>query len=207
MTYLIYIFALASHAMILYIYAPILSTDSQSYCEAMTTFLNGAIDKWRTPFYPLFIYLCKLISPIDNFLFTVCVMQSLIFIYSAKFLHLLSGRFIKNENIKLFILAIYSIHPSLTVFNIHILSESLALSFMVFLIYNLIRFSETLKTKFIFSSISITLVLLCLRPAMLSILPVMAVYFTSLYIIKKKKTFLYALMTILIPVFFQILEQ
>ena len=109
MTYLIYIFALASHAMILYIYAPILSTDSQSYCEAMTTFLNGAIDKWRTPFYPLFIYLCKLISPIDNFLFTVCVMQSLIFIYSAKFLHLLSGRFIKNENIKLFILAIYSI--------------------------------------------------------------------------------------------------
>ncbi len=148
------------------------TTDSYTYMHAWdTTICNGEVNAFRTPLYPIFIGSAKAIFGEFVGKIVVWIIQSAIFLYSIKWMKYLSEYFISNRKISFIITAIYALYPGPLTMNAATMTESLAMTGMVGLLYLTVKLYEEQRPKYMAWITLLLVALIMLRPAF-SYLPV-----------------------------------
>lgn len=162
--------------------------DTDTNLAAGSVLANGHLDTLRTPVYPLFLHFFKLIFGNGViFKLSVIISQYLLFCITIFLFHSICNYFIKSKGLVFLLVLFYASYPSIIIWQKIIMTESLALSGMVFLLYYIVEFLK--KKKFIYCLMInfILLILIFLRPAFLILIPVISAFWLY-FIIKKQKT-------------------
>jgi len=194
----IYLFS-AFLFLIIFIYGPSPTAgDTGTNFLAGSTLANGKLDALRTPLYPLFLNFFKLIS-INNIVVKLgmIIFQYLIFCFSIYCFYRISNYFIKNRIIVFFIVMCYACHPAILVWQKIIMTESLALSGVVFFLFFIVRFLTTKKRIYSLLINLFVFLLIMLRPGFLYLIPIVLIFWLY-YIFKIKKDGLVGLTGIVI---------
>lgn len=166
-----------------------ISDDSYDY-----TGINGfdifilKLNEWRVPIYPLIIDIFEYI--VGEFaLPAVCLLQFAVSILSSVYLYKAFRFFSNKKYINLAFVAAYSLNGAIWGWDKTILTESLALSLTVFIIYNLIKY---LKFPNIKSATIITCMVTVgalLRPVTAVFIPIIIGFFLlrSIFVKKERK--------------------
>ena len=107
--------------------------DSESYINAAETInlLQGKLDNIRTPIYPLFIKLIKLIGGEENLLNNIAFAQKCLFIITLILFYYCIKQITNNKFILFIVPIIFGIAPCIITWNVAILTESIAIFEMV----------------------------------------------------------------------------
>jgi hypothetical protein len=142
---------------------------------------------WRTPIYPIFIGILKYIFGVEHYLIMGIIVQHIVFLLSIHYFYALSRLIISNENITLFITALYALYPCIATWNCFIITEPFAIYGFIFLMYcGVIAYKRHSIIHNIWFSFW-SLFLIFLRPAQIYILPVFLVAWIVLFF-KDRKT-------------------
>ena len=180
----IYILSIVNCALMIYIFKVDVSFDSYTYIDAWSTFQGGSIDKWRTPVYPMFLGITKFVCG-DNYLWCVVFIQNLVYLVSIKYFFFLMQYSVENKKISLAFTFFYALYPCVSTYNCCIVTESLAVSGAIFLLYSIVKLYTSKKTVFGFFPFFWLLFLIFLRPAVVYLLPVTMVWW-CIIVIKRK---------------------
>lgn len=161
--------------------------DTLSYLAAWDMLLDGHIDEWRTPVYPLLLGFFKLTFGSSNYLLYVVLFQYFVFLISIIYFHRLTLAIAQNEIISIFFTTFYALFPCIPTWNCYILTESIAISCSIFYLYSLLLlYQKSCITHWIITFFWI-LFLIFLRPVFIYLLPIIFVGGFLLYIKKKIK--------------------
>ncbi|MCF0126788.1 MAG: hypothetical protein HUJ68_13740 [Clostridia bacterium] len=181
----IYVIAMINIIVIVAFSDDYLWPDAQTYIDAWENSISqGKLDIFRTPVYPTFLGICKYIAGTD-FLRLAIALQFIIFFISIFYFNKIASFIIESKKVVWFVTLVYSILSGISSWAIVILTESLAISGSVFLIYNITQYFKTNK---IFNIACITfwmLFLLFLRPAFLYLIPICILMW--IFAVKAKK--------------------
>lgn len=161
--------------------------DSSTYISAWDSFANGKIDMLRTPVYPVFLGVMKIIFGEQFFCMGAICMQHIIFLFSLRYFYRLALTITNSGKIALWITLFYGAFSCITIWNNFILTESFAISGTVFILYLVQQLFE--KRSFIYAlhfTILLSLLVL-LRPALIYMLPVFGVMWILIAIKNRKK--------------------
>ena len=180
----IYIIAVI-HALLLICFGEIrIYNDTPTYIYAWENSLSHfQIDIFRTPVYPLLIGLCKSIC--GDFLEVVVVLQHLIFIISVFYFKRIAACFIESQKVVFTITVLYIITTGIGDWATCILTESLAISGLVFLFYNIVWWVKTRKRSCVTYSTLWLLLLVFLRPSFIYLFLLCLLLW--IYLLKKDK--------------------
>lgn len=112
----IYILSILFCIYLTYIFRVDITFDTPTYVNAWSTLLDGHIDKWRTPSYPIFLGIMKTIFG-DNYLYFVVLVQHLVFLVSVRYFYLLTRCTVTNDKISFFITLFYALYPCVATYN------------------------------------------------------------------------------------------
>lgn len=182
----IYILSIVNCFLMTIIFKVDVSFDTYTYIDAWSSFQDGIIDKWRTPIYPVFLGLMKAFFGI-NFLYFVVAIQHLFYLVSIRYLYLLMRDYITNKNISFFLTLFYALYPSVITYNCCIVTETFAVSGIIFLLFSTSKLYKTQKWRFVFFSFIWLFFLIFLRPAVMYLLPVLMVFWLIVAIERKKE--------------------
>ncbi|WP_294477385.1 hypothetical protein [uncultured Bacteroides sp.] len=158
--------------------------DTASYIKAGEVFLDGKLDVFRTPVYPLLISFFRMLLG-DWFSTGLIIVQVLAFILSVYCFSILCSYYVKNHLIYIITVALYAFHPTILIWHKLILTESLSISLMVIFVYLFVKFiRENTYSSLILSQISL-IFLVFLRPAFIYLLPLNIIFF--IYLVVKKR--------------------
>lgn len=162
--------------------------DTESYILA-SNFLNPQIpDLIRTPVYPLIIRICTDLVGTENLCLILPIIQYVVFLISAAVLQKICCKYIQNKRIIFWTTVIYMVLPVFVGITILILTESLALSCLIFFIWFLIKHYPSPPTVADNCLSSLFLIfLIFLRPIFLYLIGIVIVYFILILIKDKKK--------------------
>jgi hypothetical protein len=130
-------------------YVPFTGGDSPGYItcsEKITDILTGNIDTMRTPVYPAFLALCRIITGKENYLYTAVLLQYLLLLFSVYVLYATGTEIFCN---RLFVAAACVIYTALAlraysmperVFPSCILTKTLAIVSIILFFYGLVSF-------------------------------------------------------------------
>ncbi len=165
--------------------------DSPSYINAWENYSHFDIDVARTPGYPVFIGLCKVIFGEALAMNAIVVVQIIVYLISVWYFYKSSLLLSTPKTIALCVTFIYAFLPESFDSNTCIMTESLGMSGIVFLTY------FTLKTVICQSAkyqalMCITLFLLLFyRPAFLFLIPIYLVGWAIFFFTRKNRRKLY----------------
>lgn len=154
------------------IYGVVVYYDTTSYIDAWTSLQHGHIDSLRTPVYPVFLHALSTIFGQQHYLFIAICLQHLIFLVSLFFFYKLLKYFCGSKRTLFWLSLIYGCFPAISSWNNCILTESLAISGTVFLLYSTFK---TYQNPSIINGTILTVILLLLiflRPIFIYIIPV-----------------------------------
>lgn len=162
-------------AVVLFITRPVgMLPDTASYVDAFDVLANGHVDFSRTPVYPLVIGLCRYLFGWFGALKGVVAVQFVTFVISVWYFYRTLGYFVEKEALKILATLLF-VFPFIT-WNNYIMSEALAVSGSVFLIY----FTCAVYRRFTLWRASMLvfwlLFLVFLRPSFVYLLPVYAAW-------------------------------
>lgn len=162
--------------------------DSSSYIRAWDLYSNFEIDSLRTPVYPIFLGVIKTIFGSNLFQIVAIIIQHIVFLCSVAFLYKMAKWFIHSEKIVFILTLLYTIVPAFIIcWNNAILTESFAISGMVFLMYVTISMLKEFSFTKLFLHTALLLIMIFLRPALVYILPVFAVSWLYFIFVKKER--------------------
>ena len=165
--------------------------DSISYIDAWEE-NYGFLDYTRTPVYPLFLGLCKILFGNSIFQYGVVILQAILFLISAKWFYYLITNLFGSRKYSLIFSFIYIIHPSLNGWTLSILTESLSISMSVGMLYFIVKSMDGGKIYLLYTTICVFL-LIFIRPSFIYILPSMLVF----YLMSIKVSFMKSLIGII----------
>lgn len=145
--------------------------DTHTYIEAWSSLLEGHLDKWRTPVYPVFLGLMRTICG-DNYMYYVVVIQHLVFLVSIKYFYLLIRYSITNKGISFFLTLFYALYPCVATYNCCIETSTFAVTGSVFLLYSIVCLYKTDNCRYGIYVFLWLIFLIFLRPAVMYLLPV-----------------------------------
>ena len=184
---IIYACAIASSIILILGWGVQEAFDSSSYINAWDSFVNGRIDMFRTPVYPVFLGAMKIILGEQFFCMGAICVQHIIFLFSLRYFYRLALTITNSGKIAFWITLFYGVFSCITTWNNFILTESFAISGTVFILYLVQQLSE--KRSFIYAlhfTILLSLLVL-LRPALIYMLPVFGVVWILMAIKNRKK--------------------
>lgn len=161
--------------------------DSASYIKAWDSFSDGHLDALRTPVYPFLLHLFFIIFGSASYLKAIIVFQHIIFLLSVLFFNRLLRFHTKSERTIFWLSLLYALLPCFNSWNNCILTESLALSGSIFLLYLTSKIFEKPSLLQAFLYTLQLLFLLFLRPIFLYMLPVLLIASMILFFIRKKR--------------------
>ncbi|MDR1958037.1 MAG: hypothetical protein LBQ54_03170 [Planctomycetaceae bacterium] len=185
------------------LHRPRLATDSASYLEVsqkIPAILSGDVDIERTPVYPAFLALHRLLFGEQYYLYWVFHSQQLIILIAIIVFYHLTGSLLKNKILAAFATFCFAVHPHLIIYNISILTESLSISCLIFFVYLLvIYYRKPTFLKAFLSGFGVFL-LIMLRPAFLILLPIFILFWTCrlLFVHETRKKDVVGLITIFV---------
>lgn len=171
------------------------SADTETYVDAwLNSWSKGEMDSFRTPLYPYYIGFMMTLSR-EHFMIISAIGQHVIFIVSLYYLKRMLGWFTNRHiliNIAILAFAIFVIR-----WHNYIITESFAISGIIFLFYSLFSFYRSGGRSCIFLSVVWLLFLVFLRPAFLYLFPVCFLAY-GLFYVRKIKNALLGLLGVLI---------
>lgn len=162
--------------------------DTYSYIAAADRVMQGSIDIFRTPVYPLIIGVLRSIFG-AGWSTALAIIQFILFCLSAYYLYKLAIEYIKKNRIVFWIIAFYLLYPGIQNFCQFMLTEVFAISFTIFLTYSLLQILK--KTGTIRSCIwpCVWLFLLIfLRPVFIFMIPILLLFYIVMLIGRKINT-------------------
>lgn len=125
------------------------SQDSYEYIARNGfSWLQGSIDRYRLPVYPMIIDICKFISD-EHFAFLVCFIQLIASLLSVIILYMTIKRITNKKWICLFITFLYGTLNATTGWDKTLLTESLSLSLTVFIVFGIVSFIKSKNYKYV----------------------------------------------------------
>lgn len=171
---------------LLFFERPISEGDTSSYIDAWNDFASCHINAKRTPGYPFVIGLASIIGGKAHMGFMIFIIQDIVATIAAWIFYKTTRRITGLQTISFITALAFACLPIYLLFRNRILTESLALSGMIFLLYNTINIYDG-KSKWNLLGFSFWLLFLAfLRPAFIYLLPVLAVAFIIM-IYKKRR--------------------
>ena len=164
--------------------------DTLSYLSAWDMLIDGHIDEWRTPVYPLLLGIFKFIFGNSKYLQYIVLFQYIIYFISIKYFHRLTNAITQNSVISFSFTSIYALFPCIPALNSYIQTESIAVSCTIFYLYSLLLlYQKDCITHWIITFFWI-LFLVFLRPVFIYLLPII---FAGgfLFVIKKNRSLKY----------------
>lgn len=169
---LVYVIAVLNSILLITLLGVQLRFDSTSYISAWEDSLSlGIIDELRTPVYPLFLGLMKLVAG-KSFCFWSIVVQHIVLLVSVFYFKKMADWMIQSPSMARWLTLFYAIIPSTASWANCILTELFAVTGVVFLFYNIFMFYRKPSWFSIVWSTFWLAFLLFLRPAFLYLLPV-----------------------------------
>lgn len=167
--------------------------DTKTYVDAWENSLSHfKIDIVRTPVYPLLLGFFNSIFGREGMYYAVAVFQSVISIISIPYLYKISIAILKSRKASFLLISIYALWPFITLMWSHfILTESLAASFSIFLVYCLLFLYNKGNTRYAYYSAFWLLILIFLRPIFVYLLPVLLVSSIFLWFNKTRRKVAY----------------
>jgi len=160
--------------------------DTSTNFSAASVLASGKLDALRTPLYPLLINSFRLITSNNiTIKLGIILFQYLVFCISIFCFYRVCTYFIKSNGIAFFVVMCYACHPAILVWQKIIMTESLALSGIVFFLYFIIRFLVTRKILYSLLVNLFVFLLIMLRPGFLFLIPIVFAFW--LYFIFKVK--------------------
>lgn len=161
--------------------------------------LSALIDGHRLPLYKIinwfFYILCG--KNYEYASIAVVIFQTLISIFSSVLIYECLDIVIKKRRINVLLTIIYAVIVGAFGYNEHILTESLAISFMTLLIWLIVKaISSEKKIYFILLPV-VSLFSVLLRPSFIFLFPLLGM-FLVIYFIYHRKTALYGLISLLL---------
>jgi len=153
--------------------------DTPTYIGARVNLFNGEIDPLRTPVYPWLLKAVAFLGPTRDFLHDVAIVQALLSFVSIVFFYNIACNALETRAAVLAATIIYAVSPTLIGFDWCILTESIAISGMVFFLFlltNLLK-SPSIAKAFLYTAF--TFVLVMIRPAFLYLYGVMALFWLA----------------------------
>ncbi|MDD4969124.1 MAG: hypothetical protein PHT07_06805 [Paludibacter sp.] len=174
--------------------------DTDTNFSAGLNLANGMLDALRTPLYPSILNFFKLILSNNVAIkLGVIIFQYIIFFISIFCFYYVSEFFIKHKKIVFFVVMCYACHPAILVWQKIIMTESLALSGVVFFLYFIVRFLVTKKTIYSLMINLFVFLLIMLRPGFVFLIPIV-LFFWLYFILKYKKNSLLGLSGIIVVI-------
>lgn len=157
---------------------PIVTVDSNSYMGEWHFFRQGQISLVRTPVYPALLALCSLAGDMPTVIWTVAILQWLLFIAVMPLvwdtLRMLGcGRIIRT----ILIVSLVTLCEELWIFNNALNTESLSITCLFAFIWCLTSLTCRPRMKVMVFAIILTALLVFLRPALVYLLPVCLLFF------------------------------
>lgn len=186
----IFIILMVSGIVRIFYYSNFIDTvgpDSPSYLNYTDTknLLNGQVNAWRTPVYPIFLKLIRYLVTPGSFIHLVVIVQSIISFSTIIVFYRVVKSVFRKRNIIVITTLIFALSPSIINYDKCILTESLSISFMVFYMGLIINY---LRKPTIFKATSYTLITffaIMLRPSFLFMIPSMAFFWVLRFFSKK----------------------
>ncbi len=150
------------------------SPDTWTYVDAYDSLRNGEIDMWRTPLFPAIIGLCKAIAG-DGFGWLIVALQIAVFVATIPLFYKFGSGIISRKGIAVVATAVYAAIVVESGFCQFILSESLAGSLTVIIIYFADRFIRNRRVGDAVALSIAALLIVALRPAQAYIPAILAV--------------------------------
>ncbi len=177
-------------------------TSSYSYLEGYQSEF-GEINAFRTPVYPIFLKIVGIFGDdsVDELYANVTAVQEIISLISVAFFYLLMRKLTKSKVTQSIATLYYGCLPSIFTYNLCILTESLAISLVVFFLYIFCCYLEKKKISQQILLAALTLIMILLRPTFLCLLIFFAIFWIFQFFIAKeerKKTGIGALSTVVV---------
>lgn len=167
----VYVIAVLNSLLLILIWNAHICIDTSSYISAWdNSWSKGIIDELRTPIYPLFLGLLKAIS-VNHFYTIAIIIQHCIFLTSVFYFKRILEWNIKSETVVRWITLLYAVLPATSTWASCILTECFAISGVVFLFYNLLKFERHPSVSSVIWSTIWLAFLVFLRPAFLYLIP------------------------------------
>lgn len=169
----IYLLSIICSLLLIVCWGGQITYDGPSYITAWNSFSQGNIDVLRTPIYPIYLGIIKTLFGESSFQIIVICIQHLIFLLSIRYFYKVALFVNPSKNAAFWLTLLYAVLLPISSLSNYILTESFAISGMVFLCYFLIRLfkSPTILLASICSFI--LLFLIFLRPSFIYIFPVL----------------------------------
>lgn len=149
------------------------AADSYSYLEAWDNHLShGELDPCRTPIYPTLCGVLRSLFGEGYFTTALRVLQAAVFLASVVCFRRMASAVVRSEQMVLWLTLAYGVLHSTGSWLMQMLTESLALSGMVFLCYCLVSYQRSPRLLPLLGSVLWLAFLVFLRPALVFLLPV-----------------------------------
>lgn len=146
--------------------------DGPSYRNALNWIEDGSIDVGRTPVYPLLLAFIRLFVEDPWLTHVVVFLQISLFFLSIPCFRYIAYSMTQSNRISFFMSLAYVCCPAIVYWNRCTMTESLAITGIVFLLYLFFRYRITKEKRCIVGSGIVILGLVMLRPANLYLFPV-----------------------------------
>lgn len=159
--------------------------DTPSYYDAGELLFGGAIHETRTPVYPLILQTLKSLFGYGGSQYAVVLLQAVTFLISVVYLNralrLVMPQF---PRVCFWMTLLYVLYPYCNRFYIQsVLTDSFAITFSTFLVYCMVRVAQSATAwRYALLTMVWLLLLVFLRPVMMSYLPVVAMFWVALYL-------------------------
>jgi membrane protein len=154
--------------------------DTATYLRAGDNLMNFTLDVLRTPVYPLILAALKAISGLTYLPVAVAILQWLVFLIAIPYFYKLSMALIRSRKFVFWCVCFFAIDPYVYGFNNLMLTESLSISGLVFLVYCAAKCFQRPSAKYILWYTFWCLFLLFLRPAYVYLMAVYVIFIIML---------------------------
>lgn len=188
----VYAIALLNIIIVIFRLGVCLQTDTESYIQAWEQSLaQGRLDLLRTPLYPLFIGFCQQVAGV--YFGWVCVaLQHLVFLLSIHYFRQVASMALSSghkahssEQVVLWLTLCYAIFPVTSVWGSILLTESFAVSGVVFFAYHMLSYTCCHRASSAIWSAVFMLLLILLRPFFVYLIPIALLFW--LFMLKARR--------------------
>lgn len=159
----------------------ITAIDTISYINAYESISNAKPDIFRTPVYPVLLGIIKGVFGVNLMFKVVIIFQFIIFLLSSYVLKKLLLHYTGNNRVVFWICVIYLCLPSYVTATVCILTESLSISGIIFLLWFLTHSLPSFPSiKDIFYTFLCLFLLVYLRPIFIYLIPILFIFYTIL---------------------------
>ena len=161
--------------------------DTPSYINYNYNILLGEVDYVRTPIYPYFCKLVKLIGGSYSMYSNIVLAQKILFLLSIALFYFTIKKIFKNKFLSTILVSIYALCPFIFMWNTLILTESISIVEIVALLYLTVSYLKKPENKWAILIGIQLLILVMTRPSNVYLLAIYSLFWILELIIKNPK--------------------